>query len=91
VEVPSLSISSISCLENNVSIVDNIKISITVHLGNNIEISFNIKTEVRVKLTLSWLIWILINIDDLPSLVGLAIISVDNDVSVFSINSPLNI
>jgi hypothetical protein len=27
----------------------------------------------------------------LPSLVGLSIISVDNDVSVFSINSPLNI
>jgi hypothetical protein len=42
-------------------------------------------------LSLSWLIWILISIDDLPSLVNFTMFGVHDNVSVFSVNSTLNI
>jgi hypothetical protein len=60
-------------------------------LRDNVEISFNIESELLVELTLGWLIWILISIDDLPSLVDFTMLVMHNDVSVFSINATLNI
>jgi hypothetical protein len=41
VEVPFLSISSISCLDDNVSSINDIKISSWNHSSDNVEISFN--------------------------------------------------
>jgi hypothetical protein len=51
------------------------------------EFSLNIETEVFVKFSLLWLFWIFIGIDDVPLLVDLSMLVVNNDVSVFSINT----
>jgi hypothetical protein len=56
-------------------------------LRDNVEWSFNIETEVFVEFSFLWIFWILISIDDVPLLVDLSMLVVDNDVSVFSINS----
>jgi hypothetical protein len=56
-------------------------------LRDNVEWSFNIETEVFVEFSFLWIFWILISIDDVPLLVDLSMLVVDNDVSVFSIKS----
>jgi hypothetical protein len=56
-----------------------------------VEWSFNIETEVFVELTLLWLFWVFISVDNIPLLVDLSMFGVNNNVSVFSINSTLNI
>jgi hypothetical protein len=56
-----------------------------------VEWSLNIKTEVLVELTLLWLLWVFVSIDNVPLLVDLSMFVVNNNVSVFSINITLNI
>ena len=87
IEVPFLSISTISSLDNKVLVVDQIEVSVFFQLRNNVEWSLNKETEVFVKFSLLWFLWIFINIDDVPLLVDLSMFVVDNDVSVLSINS----
>jgi hypothetical protein len=60
-------------------------------LRDNVEISLNIKTESLVELSFGRFIWILININDLPSLVDFTMFVMHNDVSVFCINTSLYI
>jgi hypothetical protein len=91
VEVPNLSLSTVWSLDDHVSVVDEIKISVIFQLGNNIEVSLNKQTEVSIKFTFDWLIWVLISIDDLPLLVDLSMFVVDLNVLVLIIESSSNI
>jgi hypothetical protein len=89
-EVPNLSSSSICCLENEVSVVDKIEISVRLHLRHNIEISFNIKSEVFVEFSLSWFSLPFISVDNVPLLPETILLFIDANVSVFSINITLD-
>jgi hypothetical protein len=91
VEVPDLSLSSVWCLDDHVSVVDEIKISVLWQFGDYIEVSFNIESEISVEFTFDWLIWVLISIDNLPLLVDLSMFVVDLDILVLIIESTSNI
>jgi hypothetical protein len=56
-----------------------------------VEISFNIETEHFVEFSLNWFLFIFINIDDIPLLVDLSMFAPNNDVSLFIINSSVDI
>jgi len=89
-EVPNLGLSSIWNLDDHVSVVDQVEVSIVWQLRNNVEVSLNVKSELLVELTLGWLLLVFINIGNLPSLVDLAILSLQNNVSVFVVKSSIN-
>jgi hypothetical protein len=91
VEVPDLSLSSVWCLDDHVSVVDEIKISVLWQFGDYIEVSFNIESEISVEFTFDWLIWVLISIDNLPLLVDLSMFVEDLDILVLIIESTSNI
>jgi len=84
-EVPDLGSSTIWCLDDHVSVVDQIKISSASKFRNNVEISFNIKTNVFIHLTLGWLL-VLIDIDDFPLLSEFVVLATYHDISVFHIS-----
>ena len=90
-EVPDLGSSSVWNLDDHISVVDQVEVSVIWQLGDNVEISLNIKTESFIELSLSWFSLPFINIDNIPLLVNLTIFSIDLDVSVFSINTSLDI
>jgi hypothetical protein len=90
VEVPNLCSSSIWNLNDHVSIVDQVKISVVWQGRNDVEVSFNIEAELFVELTLSWFLLVLINIDDSPSLVNLSVLGFHDKVSVLVIKSTVN-
>jgi hypothetical protein len=91
VEVPDLSLSSVWSLDDHVSVVDEIKISVLWQFGDYIEVSFNIESEISVEFTFDWLIWVLISIDNLPLLVDLSMFVEDLDILVLIIESTSNI
>ena len=86
-----MSLSSISSLDNHVSVVDEIEISSIAHSGDDVEGSVNVKSEVFVHLSLGWFTLPLVSIDDIELLVDLTVSGVGNDVSVFIIDSTLDI
>jgi len=90
VEIPDLSSSSVSDLDDHVSVVDQIKVSAIWKLGDNVEVSLNVKSELLVELTLGWLLLILVDIDNSPSLVDLTVLSFNDKVSVFVVESSRN-
>jgi hypothetical protein len=90
VEIPLLSISSIWSLDDHISVVDQVEISIGFECRDNIECAINVKTELLVKLTLSWFLFILIYIDNSPSLLNLSIPVHDYDILVLIVNSSRN-
>jgi hypothetical protein len=90
VEIPLLSISSIWSLDDHISVVDQVEISIGFECRDNIECAINVKTELLVKLTLSWFLLILIYIDNSPSLLNLSIPVHDYDILVLIVNSSRN-
>jgi hypothetical protein len=90
VEIPLLSISSIWSLDDHISVVDQVEISIGFECRDNIECTINVKTEFLVKLTLSWFLLILIYIDNSPSLLNLSIPVHDYDILVLIVNSSRN-
>ena len=90
-EVPNLSSSSIWSLDDHVSVVDYIKVSLLSHLRLNIEVSFNVEAEIFIKLSLAWFSFPFVNVHNIPHLVHSSSRIVNNYVSVFSINITLNI
>jgi hypothetical protein len=60
-------------------------------MSSDEECSFNIETESLVEFTLLWITFPLISIDNIELLVDLSMLFPDNDVSVFSINTTLNV
>jgi len=91
VEIPDLSLSTVWSLDDHVSVVDQVEVSLAWQGSYDVEVSLNVKTELLVQLSLSWFVWVFISIDNLPSLVNLSVSLVNNDVSVLSINTALNI
>ena len=91
IEIPNLCSSSVSNLDNHVSVVNNIKVSSRSHMCDNMEISLNVETEVFVELSLGWFSLPLIMIDNIELLINLSMFFPDNEVSVFFINSSVNI
>jgi hypothetical protein len=89
-EIPDLSISSIWCLDNHISVVNQVEVSVLWQLRNNVEVSLNVKTELLVELSLSWFSLPFINVDNIPLLVESVVLVLDFDVSVFSINISLD-
>ena len=90
VEEEFLGIITVWCLDDQV-VSKNVKISCACHGSLNVEMSFYIQAEVFVEFTFLWLFLVLINIDDIPFLVDLIIFLVDDDVSVLTVNSSLDI
>jgi len=90
-EVPFLRFSAISSLDDKVSAVNDIEISVLWQLRNNVEWSFNIESELFVKFSLLWLFWIFVSIDDIPLLVNLTMFGPYNNVSVFIIKTSMDI
>jgi hypothetical protein len=87
IEIPKLGVSSISCLDNHVSVVDQVKVLVGWELGNNVERSLDIKTEVFAEFSLDWLLLPFIFIDNIEQLVDLSMLVVDNDVLVLSVKT----
>jgi hypothetical protein len=56
-----------------------------------VEVSLNVESELLIEFSFTWLAWIFIFIDDVPFLVDLSVFGPCNDVSVFSINSTMDI
>ena len=72
----------VGSLDDEVSVVDQVEVSVVWELGNNVEVSFNVETEVFVHLSLGWFSLPFINVDNVPLLVDLSVLLVNNDVSV---------
>jgi hypothetical protein len=87
IEIPKLSVSSISCLDNHVSVVNQIKIFVGWKLRNNVERSFNIESEVFAEFTFDWFLFPLILIDNIELLVDFTMLGMNNDVLVFSVKT----
>ena len=90
-EVPHLSVSCIWCLDDHVSVVDQVEISVRSHLSGNVEWSFNIETEVLIEFSLYWFLWIFIGIDDVKLLIDLTVLVPNNHLSLLSIDSSMYI
>jgi len=91
IEPPDLGVSSVSGLDDNVSAVNDIKVSATWQLRDDVEWSFDIESESLVDFSLDWFSLPFINIHDVPLLVDTLMSVPDNDVSVFSINTTVDI
>jgi hypothetical protein len=84
-EVPDLGSSTVSYLDDHVSVVDQVEVSSLRKSRDDVEISLNVKSELLVELTLGWLLLVFIDIDNLPLLTCLSILVLNDDVSVFII------
>jgi hypothetical protein len=89
-EVPNLGSSTIWSLDNHVSVIDQIKVSVVWKCRDNVEVSFNVESESLIELTLSWFSLPFVNIDDVPLLEDLVLLNSNNNVSVLLINSTLD-
>jgi hypothetical protein len=73
VEVPDLSSSAIWNLDDHVSVVDQVKVSVLWQLRDNVEVSLNIESELFVKLSLTWLTLPLVDVNNIPLLIDLSV------------------
>jgi hypothetical protein len=89
-EIPHLGLSTVWNLDHHVSVVDQVKISVVWELRNYVEISFDVKSKSVIELSFSWLTLPFVNIDDIPLLEDLILVSSDTNVSVFGVNTTLN-
>jgi len=85
-EVPYLSISSVWSLNDHVSVVDQIKVSVLFHLRYNVEVFFNNKTVFFIELSLYWFTLPFINVDNVPLLVKTIVSSLNTNVSVLLVD-----
>jgi hypothetical protein len=89
-EVPDLSVSSVWCLDDHVSVIDKVKVSVFLHLGDNVEIFLDNKAKLFIHFTFDWISFPFINIDNIPLLMK-AIVSVAKlDISILLIKVALN-
>jgi hypothetical protein len=86
-----LGVSSIWSLNDKVSVVDQVKVSMRCQCCNNVEISFDIKSKSFIELSFSWFTLPFVSIDDIKLLVDFSMFVVNNDFSAFTINSSRNI
>jgi hypothetical protein len=86
VEVPNLSVSSIWCLDDHISIVDQVKVSVIWQLRNDVEWSLNKESKLLVKLSFLRFTLPFVNVHDVPLLPEAILLFVYTNVSLFSIN-----
>jgi hypothetical protein len=67
-EVPCLGVSSIGCLDDHVSVVDQVKIFVAWQFRNNVEVSFDIESELLVEFSFAWFSLPFISVDNIPFL-----------------------
>jgi hypothetical protein len=91
VEPPGLGVSSISSLDDHVSVVDKIKVSSWWQLGDDVEWSFDIEAEFFIEFSFSWFSLPFIGIDDIPLLVDSTMLVSCFNISIFSINISLDL
>jgi hypothetical protein len=92
IKPPDLSSLSISCLDNHVSVVDDLEISVLVHSRDDMEWSLNIESEFFIKFTLGWFSLPLINVNNVPFLMDSSVLGlITLDMSSFGIGSSLNV
>jgi hypothetical protein len=85
-EVPDLGASSVWCLDDHVSVVDQVEVSVLLQLRDDVEIFLNYETKLIIHLSFAWLSLPFINIDDVPLLVKAVVSAVDSNVSVLLVN-----
>jgi len=90
VEVPDLSSSTVWNLDDHVSVIDQVKVSVIWEFGDNIEVSLNIETESLIELSLSWFALPFIDVNNVPLLVNFIALFIHTNVSVLLINLSLN-
>jgi hypothetical protein len=86
-EIPYLSLSTIWNLDDHVSVVDEVEVSVVWKFGDNIEISFDVKSESFIEFSLGGFSLPFISIHNVPLLVDLSVFRMNNDVSVLVIVS----
>jgi hypothetical protein len=90
-EVPDLSVSSIWSLDDHVSVVDQIKISVLSQCRDDMEWSFDVESVFFIEFSFSWLSFPFISIDDIPLLVDFTMLVPRNDITAFLITCSFNI
>ena len=93
VEPPNLTLVAVWLLDDNLlrrCWVNSLEISSSWKHRNNVEWSFNIETEVLVEFSLLWFALEVFNIDDIPKLVDLSVLSSQDNVLVFSVSVAFN-
>jgi hypothetical protein len=86
IEPPDLSFLSILGLDDHVSVVDDLKISLRAQSRLNVEWSLDVESIVFIELSLSWFTLPFVSIDNFPFLRNSSIWSlVSSDVLVFNI------
>jgi hypothetical protein len=90
-EVPNLGVSSVWSLDNHVSVVDKIEVSILFQLRNNMEVFFYNESEFLVHFSFSGLTFPFIDVDDVPLLMNAIVSTIDTNVSVFLVNVSYNL
>jgi hypothetical protein len=89
-EVPDLGSSTVLSLNDHVSVVDQIEVSLIWKCWDDVEISLNIESKSIIELALGWFTLPFISIDNVELLIDGILLSVDTNVSVFLIDSTLN-
>lgn len=82
-----MGLSTILSLDDHVSVVNQVEVSFGIHSSNNVEVSFDVKSELFVELSLGWFLLVLVDVDNSPSLVSLAVLVLNNDVLVLVIET----
>jgi len=90
VEIPNLRFSSIWCLDDHVSVVNQVHVSVAWHSWNNVEVSKDIESKFFIEFSLPGFTLPFISVDYIPLLVNFTILVSNNDVSILSINVSLN-
>jgi hypothetical protein len=85
-EIPNLGPSTIWSLDNHVSVVDEIEISVRFHFRHNEEISFDVKSEIFIEFSLLWFTLPFISVNNIPLLVDSTVLVMNLNVSVLLVN-----
>jgi len=89
-EVPGLGVSSILRLDDKVSVVDDVKVSVFRQLRDNVEWSFNIEPEVFIEFSWSWFSLPFISVDNVPLATQFVVLVDSISVSSFTISASIN-
>jgi len=89
-EPPGLGVSSISSLDDHVSVVNDIKESVFSHLTHNVEWSFDVESESLTEFSFGWFTLPFIHVHDVPLLVDSIVSLLSIKMSSFAINSAIN-
>jgi hypothetical protein len=81
-EVPHLGVSTIRSLDDHVSVIDEIKVSVLFHLRDNVEVFLDNKSVFFVHFTFDWITLPFINVDNVPLLMKSVVSAIDTNISI---------